>query len=73
MNRGEILQELRSIEGRCSAGQCSLTENCELAGQAASDLNVDGKTDVLDNPGYALCPKRETVVELVGEFQSVKE
>ena len=73
MNRAEILQTLRSIQGRCSAGTCNFTENCELTGQGASDLEVDGETDVLDNPGYAPCPKREQVVTLVGEYKIATE
>lgn len=73
MNRAEILQELESILGRCSIETCQTVEECLLAQQGASDLRVQGKTDVMNNPGFRPCTHWGPVSKLVGEFEIAEE
>lgn len=68
MSRAEILQELRSLQGRCKVGFCADYPACFFATQVASELEEAGESVAIDQPGYQPCPKRDEVHRFHDEF-----
>lgn len=72
MNRAEILQALRQIQGRCDITTCQLVPECELASQVASELDQRGKSDSIEYPGYQRCTNRKEVMALRDAYEAVE-